>query len=111
MTENNLLNKMRQERFFINNRTVLQSVNVLREKYVSLNDLSLALFPEIGENEFRDCVNYLTEGEYIQSRDKSSKESATLADIAIDKLESKLTYEGIQLLSGKRKDACIDGYQ
>jgi hypothetical protein len=111
MENNERLAKMRQERFFINNRIVLQSVNMLREKYVVLRELMPALFPEVGENEFHDCINYLSEGGYIQSRDKISKTPTTLADTTIGQMESKLTFKGIQLLSGRIKDPCIDGYQ
>ena len=55
-----------------------------------------------------DSVNYLTESEYIQLRDISSKTPATLADCEADQLEAKLTDKGIKLLSGRLKDELVD---
>ena len=40
MDNNDILHKMRQERFVKNNGRVLRAVNVLREKYVDLSDLT-----------------------------------------------------------------------
>ncbi|MCL2697937.1 MAG: type VI secretion protein [Oscillospiraceae bacterium] len=108
MDKNDVLNKMRQERFVKNNGCVLRAVNILREKYVNLSDLMPAISDDITESEYIDCVNYLSESEYIQLRNRISKENTTLADTELRLLEGKLTPKGIQLLSGRISDVCVE---
>jgi hypothetical protein len=108
MDNNAIMHKMRQERFIKNNGKVLRAVNLLREKYVNLADLQPAISEDITPGEYNDCVNYLTDSGYIQLRNRISKEQTTLADTAIDLLEGKLTPKGVQLLSGKINDVCVE---
>lgn len=103
----NELDKIKAGRFIKNNGRVLRTINILRYKYAKLTDTQYAL-DDMPENEMLDSVNYLTESEYIQLRDISSKTPATLADCETDQLEAKLTDKGIKLLSGRSKDELVD---
>ena len=103
----NELDKIKAGRFIKNNGRVLRTINILRYKYAKLTDTQYAL-DDMPENEMLDSVNYLTESEYIQLRDISSKTPATLADCEADQLEAKLTDKGIKLLSGRWKDELVD---
>lgn len=108
MEQTEMLRRMQQKTFFKNNGMVLKAVNLLRDKYVSLSDVCYALHPSMNEAEFRDAVNYLTESGYIRLRKAGSKESSTLADTEMQKLEAKVTAEGIQIIACVRTDVCID---
>lgn len=100
--------KIRQQRFIKNNGRVLRAINVLRTQYVSLSDLRLGLPSDITDSEYADCINYLTEIEYINVRNRETKEKTTLADTELRLLEAKLSGNGIKFLAGKITDDCVE---
>lgn len=102
------MERMQQSVFFRNNGIVLKAVNLLRDKYVALEDICNALQPSMTESEFRDSVNYLTECGYIRLRGIESKELITLADASMNMLEAKVTADGIKIIACVRTDECID---
>lgn len=55
-----------------------------------------------------DCVNYLTEAEYIRLRVIGTDRQSTLADSDFSDMEAKLTAKGIRLINGVEADPCID---
>lgn len=103
-----LMERMQQNAFFRNNGVVLKAVNLLRDKYVALEDICHALEPSMTESEFRDAVNYLTECGYIRLRDSETKQLTTLADASMNVLEAKVTADGIKIIACVRRDECID---
>lgn len=108
MEKKELMERMQQSAFFRNNGMVLKAVNLLRDKYVALEDLCSALQPSMSASEFRDAINYLTESGYIKLRETKTKHSTTLADASVDELEAKVTADGIKIIACVRKDECID---
>ncbi len=102
------MQRMQQNAFARNNGMTLKAINLLRDKYVALEDICNALEPSMTESEFRDAVNYLTECGYIRLRDRESKEISTLADAAMNALEAKVTADGIRIIACTRTDECID---
>ena len=108
LEQKKLMERVQQSAFFRNNGIVLKAVNLLRDKYVALEDICNALEPSMTEAEFRDAVNYLTECGYIRLRDIESKEFTTLADSSMNMLEAKVTADGIKIIACVRTDECID---
>lgn len=102
-----LLKKMRAVQFMENNRTVLETINILRISYVQLKDVQAALNERIPENRFLDSVNYLAEAGYIRLRTIKGRETAELADVDYRLLEAKLTKRGITLAGGELKDELV----
>lgn len=100
--------KIRQNRFIQNNGRVLRAINMLRTQYVSLSDLRFGLPSDITDGEYADCINYLTEIEYINVRNRETKEKTTLADTELRLLEAKLSGNGIKFLAGKITDDCVE---
>lgn len=107
MQQNNA-EEIRRMAFRRNNRTVLQTINVMREDYTQLECVADALESTVSRNDVTDCVNYLTESGYIKLRIRGSHTNvADLADAEFSALEAKLTAKGIQLLNGSIDDPCI----
>lgn len=98
----------RKNEFRRNNGAVLRAVNIIRTDYVQLDTVLSALQPKIGRSEVMDCINYLSEAEYIKLRIIGTSRSSSLADSDFDELEAKLTAKGIQLINGASDDPCID---
>ena len=88
MEQAEMIERIRQKAFFKNNGMVLKAVNLLRDKFVALTDIRYALEPSMTEAEFRDSINYLTESGYIRLRHMDSKACTTLADTAMEQLDS-----------------------
>ena len=107
MTMNNeMMRDMKQARFRNNNAAVLRALNLLRIRYERLTEVKYAL-PDISEQEFLDCVNYLSEAGYVLLRRIRTKEKALLADWDYTELEGKLSHKGIKILSGDEMDNSI----
>ena len=102
------MERMQQSAFARNNGVVLKAINLLRDKYVALEDICHALEPSMTESEFRDAVNYLTECGYIRLRETETKQLTTLADTPMHALEAKVTADGIRIIACVRNDECID---
>lgn len=101
--------KLSAGNFVANNGRVLRTINILRYKYNKLRGISYAL-PELQEDEILDCINYLSEAEYIELRHIETKQlvPSGLADYDYRDLEAKLTAKGIQLLAFGIKDPLIE---
>lgn len=84
MNAMDLNNKIKQQRFILNNGRILRAINMLRTQFVSLSDLRLGLPSDITDNEYTDAVNYLTEIEYINVRNRETKEETTIADTELN---------------------------
>lgn len=98
----------RKNVFRSNNGAVIRAVNIIRTDYVQLDMVLAALQPKISRAEVMDCVNYLTEAEYIRLRVIGTDRQSTLADSDFSDLEAKLTAKGIRLINGAEADPCID---
>lgn len=107
MNEQDILKKMRADKFIENNGIVLRAINIGRTNYNKLRQLRTALEPEIDRAEFSDCINYLAEAELITLRKCSDKSAANVADDDIDEIEAKVSAKGIRLLAGKLSDPCV----
>lgn len=103
---NEMMRDMKQARFRNNNAAVLRALNLLRIRYERLTEVKYAL-PDITEQEFLDCVNYLSEAGYVLLRRTRTKEKALLADWDYTELEGKLSHNGIKILSGDISDNSI----
>lgn len=97
---------IRAGKFRENNGAVMRVINMLRHQYHDLSSIKYAL-PNISDGEIIDSVNYLHETGYIHLRCIEDKTAASLADCDFDKLEAKLSGEGIRLLNGVITDPCI----
>ncbi len=102
-----MANKIKQEKFVMNNGRILRAINMLRIKYVPLSDLRLGLPSDITDGEYTDSINYLTEIGYINIRRRGTKEETTLADAELHELEAKLSANGIKFLAGRISDNCV----
>lgn len=109
MNENEIIKKMRSDKFIKNNGIVLRTINIGRTSYNRLSQLRKALEPDISRNEFCDCINYLSGAKMIDLRRCDNKEPADIADVSIDDIEAKVSVQGIRLLAGKITDPCIEG--
>lgn len=69
--------ELRRTSFRRNNRTVLQTINVMREDYTPLESVADALEGTISYADVTDCVNYLTESGYIKLRIRGSQTAVT----------------------------------
>ncbi len=103
-----LLKRMRAAAFTRSNGQVLRTVNILRHKYVSLQDVRCAVERDMDEQQYLDCINFLSEAEYIHLRGISSKQPASLADADYMQLEAKVSERGIRLLQGELSDKMVD---
>lgn len=103
-----LLKKIRAAAFTRNNGQVLRTVNILRHKYVSLRDIRCAVERDMDERQYLDCINFLSEAEYIHLRDISSRQPVELSDADYVRLEAKVTEKGIRLLGGELSDKMVD---
>ena len=110
MDNHALEKKIRAGNAVINNGRVLRTINILRTKYNKLSGIRYALSEEMQDDEFLDCVNYLSESEYIELRHIETKAliDTGLADHSYKELEAKLTPKGIQLLGFCIKDPLIE---
>lgn len=104
----NIAERMKQKRFCENTGKVLRAINVLRTRFVDLEELQYALEPNMTSAEYVDCVNYLESAEYIEIRSQKTKQTTSLADTPLNELEGKLSADGIRLLNGKLSDPCIE---
>ena len=101
------LQKIRAAQFVRNNGRVITTINILRDKFVSLTDVHYAL-EDMDERKFLDCINFLSESGYIQLRVIGAKTPANLADEDFHRLEAKLSAQGIRLMAGKLLDEMVD---
>ncbi|MFV0401691.1 MAG: type VI secretion protein [Oscillospiraceae bacterium] len=106
--KDDMLKKIRAGNFIENNGKVLRSINILRHQFIGLKDVFLVLVDELGEQEFLDCVNYLSQEGYINLRRVDSKALALLADTVYTDLEALVTSKGIKLLGGVTHDEMVD---
>lgn len=106
MNNKELLQKMRATEFRENNGRVLRIINIMRHKYEKLTSVKSVL-DEMDESSFLDCINFLSEEEYIRLRNTSTKLKAELSDTDYYELEAKLTSKGIRLIGGEITDQMV----
>lgn len=106
VNEQDILKKMRAENFVNNNGVVLRAINIGRPDYNRLSSLCRAMIG-IDKSEFIDCINYLSESDYIILRRCGDKEPANISDDDFDDIEAKVSPKGIRILAGKLTDSCI----
>ena len=92
---------------FVNNRRVLQLLNVLSGDYKKLTEIKFVM-SDMEECEIVKSIDYLYEGGYIKLRNTETGKPATLADTSFKYLSAKLTADGIRVLVGKKSDVCIE---
>lgn len=108
MDNKEMLDRVKQKRFFRNNGIVLKEINLLRTKYTHLTELRYALEPTLTEAELRDSINNLSESGYINMREIGSKKETTLADSDFDSIEAKVSADGIRIIACVKTDDCIE---
>jgi hypothetical protein len=107
MDKEELLRKMRVGNFVENNGKVLRTINLLRHKYIKLKSVENAL-TELCEQEFLDCVNFLSREGYIGLRNFESKKESLLSDSDYESLEAVVLGKGIRLLGGEIFDKMVE---
>lgn len=105
--EKEMMQAIKAKHFRGNNGEVLRNINILRAKYVKLEDIKYVM-KNVPEGEFVDSVNYLYLSEYILLRKIKSKGPADIADIPYELLEAKLSQKGIKLLDGTITDPSVE---
>lgn len=103
-----MLKKLRAGNFIENNGKVLRDINLLRHQFIELKSVRRVRVDELSEQEFLDCINYLSQEGYISLRDMASKTDTRLADADYTKLEALVTSKGIRLLGGIIHDEMVD---
>lgn len=103
-----MLKKLRAGNFVENNGKVMFAINLLRHKFIELKSVYRVRSDDISEQEFLDCINYLSQEGYITLRISGSREYVRLADADYKELEALVTSKGIQLLGGIIKDKMVD---
>lgn len=106
--ENNdaMMRKIRAGRFRENNGLVINTINLLRQRYCPLKDLVYALDGyDITEGEIVDSVHFLEMAGYVELRTIETKDTVKLADSEFDRLEGLVTEKGIRLLCGGIQDS------
>ncbi len=103
-----LLRKLRAGNFIENNGMVLRDINLLRHQYVDLKSVRRVRADDLSEQEFLDCINFLSQEGYIGLREAHSKQETKLADAEYTALEAIVTGKGIRLLGGAIIDKMVD---
>lgn len=107
-----IMKKVRANRFASNNGTVMNALNILRIKYEKLSEIQPAL--DIPEDQFLDSINFLELAGYIIIRDYRTRKPTSIADTDMAYLEAKISEKGIRLFDdtnkagGKSPDEKID---
>lgn len=98
--------KIENGNFIENNGRILKMLNVMSGGYKKLTELKYVLV-DVEEYEIVKSVDYLYESGYIKLRNTETKQAAEPSDTSFRLLAAKLTNTGVQVLVGKRDDACI----
>lgn len=107
MNEQNIIERMNNEKFASDNGTILRALNIIGASYKPLAQLGRALETEMNASEFAESINYMSLAGYILLRRCANKQTADIADNDIEELEAKLSDEGIRLLRGRLTDDCV----
>lgn len=101
---------LRAENFVYNNGQVVLALNVLRHEYHKLSGVQSILEKRgIAEDEFLDCIHFLSRDGYIGMRTIEGKATVVgLSDDHYEDLEAVLTNKAIRLLMGKITDDAIE---
>lgn len=99
--------KIENGNFIENNGRILQMLSVMSGEFKKLTELKYVL-SDMEEYEIVKSIDYLYESGYIKLRNFETKQAAALPDTPFKLLAAKLTNMGVQVLMGKRTDACID---
>ena len=103
-----ILKKIRAGNFVENNGKVIRDINLLRHEFIALKKVYRVRAGELSEQEFLDCINYLSQEGYITLRDTVTKSDARLSDTNYTTLEALVTGKGIRLLGGVIIDKMVD---
>jgi hypothetical protein len=108
--EKDLLKEMRTKAFVRNNGHVMRYINIcgFRHKYIALRSVWDVSQTDMGEQEYLDCINYLSQKGYIRLRNIKSKAVVELADAEYTDLEALLTDTGIDLMGGAIENPMVD---
>ncbi len=98
--------KIENGNFIENNGRILRMLNIMSGEFKKLTEIKYVL-SDLEEYEIFKSIDYLYEGGYIRVRNIDTKRPTAPADTPFKFLEVKLTNLGIQVLVGKREDACI----
>ncbi len=102
-------NELKQVQFVINNGRVLRRINLLRYDYADLETVQKVVASEgMAVNAFLDCINFLSEEQYIHLRTRAGKNEASLAGTDYRDLEAKVSARGIRLLAGDIVDKLVE---
>ncbi len=104
-----LLKEIRTGNFVRNNGIVMRNINILRHKYIALRSVYQVSQRDMSEQEFLDCINYLSQKGYIRTRNIQSEEVISLPDAEhYTDLEAILTDLGIELMGGLIINKMVD---
>lgn len=93
--------------FVETNGSIMRTLNVLATKYSRLKDIRYAV-SGVSKAEIETSINYLNEAGYLHLREIDSRQATTLADTEFERLEAKITAQGIRLLAGTLTDECVE---
>ncbi|MDD5841346.1 MAG: type VI secretion protein [Gemmiger formicilis] len=105
-----VMRKVRANNFIKNNGVVLRAINIVRRGYNRMTDVQQATECwQMREDEFVDCINFLSLAKYIDLRTIDDKTNVPdIADVDWRQLEVRLSETGIRLVSGKLHDEMVE---
>lgn len=104
-----LLKKLRAGNFVENNGKVLQDINILRHDYIALKSVWQVNRAVMSEQQFLDCIHFLSREGYIELQLMGTERVVKLAHHDYKTLEAIVTGKGIRLLGGELSDRMVGG--
>lgn len=104
---NQQLRRLRAGNFIANNGRVMRDINLLRHKHIDLRSVR-RVEQDLCEQEFLDCINFLSQEGYIALRRIDTHEAVRLSDADYADMEAMVTGKGIRLLGGALQDEMVD---
>ncbi len=111
MNREEMVKKIRANRFPRNNGAVLMCINLLnRHGYTALEQVKQGVQSwDVEKEEFLDGINFLSQAGYIETRSIEGKvPGADLADYEYREIEVRVSERGIRLLQGSLSDECVE---
>lgn len=103
-----MLKKVRAGNFVENNGTVLLAINLLRTQYIELKSVWRVCSEKMCEQEFLDCVHFLSREGYIELQLIGTENAVKLAHHNYRELEAIVIPKGVRLLGGHIHDEMVD---
>ncbi len=110
MNRDEMMKQIRADAFPKNNGSVLSCINLLdRIGFSALEQVRAGVCNwGIEKAEFLDCVHFLQQSGYIETRTIDGKVmGADLADYGYREIEARVSEKGIRLMQGSISDECV----